>query len=542
MAGGGEPRHVRAVVLMTGVTLGFVGSAAGIVCGFAVARIAYPFLNGPFNRAVGLFEISPRVIFGSFIMGVAAATLAAYAPARMAGKLTVIQALAARTPPPKPPASLVRIGVLLVTSGAVVTTWSMTQHQALIVVLGMLMMLLGFFLFIPGLVSLLGRGANLLPLSGRQAARDSSRHGRRTAAAIAAAVVALSLPIALASHLLSEEKFERQTPALLENQLQIGTVRRFPPSATTAMTRVLNQAFPSATTAALSQAYDGRIEGDPQGEPVSAFGLKHESERKTVRGGTLYIGGEELLRAAGAEGISDLSLRGKAVVLQGYEPVHGVLTVPPPSSARGTGEVRLPAISVDSPKLANESLPVVVISPDTAKSLGFQEVTTGYLISTPAAFSPEDIERARNIVQEYPGFYVLSEDDYLPPFGMARTISTTASMGIALGLLAVVVALVVAESRRSHQILVAIGSGPNMHRRIVAATSGLLALIASVLAIPAGLVPTWVVQNASGAGRPLAIPWATMGIVLVVTPILASVCAGLFARPPKLGSLLRLSD
>ena len=539
LAAGGEPRHARAVVLLTGTTLGLIGTSVGIAFGVTAARAVYPFLAGWTGRSVGAFEVSPLVLLGSFVMGLAAATLAAYAPARMAGKLTVTDALASRTPPPRPPGNLARLGVVLFGAGAAATTWSMSQRQAMIIAAGLLMMILGVFLFIPALVSLVGRLANTLPLPGRQAARDASRHGRRTAAAIGAAIIALALPIALSSHLLSEESFERQTPLLGDNQLLVGTTGSARSAASEALARALDQALPSSTTAPFAKATLDRTDR-PAGETVWANGLTHEDEPTMTRSSEVFVGDEDLLTAVGATRGGEVLSQGKAVVLQGYEPVGGVVDVDVPTE--GKDGARLQAVAVSSPKVANESFPLIVISPATAETLGLKEITSEYIVAAPGAFSADDVARAKEVAERHPGFYVTSADDYLPPYALLRTFSAAASVAVALGLLAVVVGLVVAESRRSHQILVAIGSGPGMHKKIVASTAGLLALIASALAIPAGLFPTWVVQNGSGAGRPLAIPWATIAVVLVVTPLLASGCAAVLARTPRLGSLLRLSD
>lgn len=539
MAAGGEPRHVRAIVLLTGTALGFAGSAIGTAFGVAAARAAYPFLPDVINRAPGPFELSPLVLAGSFLMGSVAATLAAWAPARMASRLSVNDALAARVPHPTPPGRVAGLGLVLFALGAAVTTWSMSQRQGAVVAAGLLLMLLAVFSFIPSLVGLVGKVGNRLPLPGRQAARDASRHGRRTAAAIGAAVIALSVPVALASHSLSEEAFERRRPHLAEDQLLIGTTGSIQGSVSRELAHAVADAFPAATTAPLSLATPRRGDATSGGDGASAFGLTHEDEPATVRGGYIFVGDGDLLDAMGASGGEAELARGDAVVLQGYEPVDGVVEI---DTSTRDGNVRLPAVAVSSPKLANESLPIVVVSADTARELGFEGAVRDYLVTTTGALSTQDVARAKSIAAEHPGFFVKSAEDYLPPYAIVRIVTTAASITVALGLLAIVVALVVAESRRSHQVLAAVGSDPGVHRRIVGSTSGLLAAIAAVLAVPGGLLPTWVLQNASGAGRPLAIPWSTMFVVLLVTPILAGACAALFARAPRLGSLLRLAD
>jgi hypothetical protein len=112
-----------------------------------------------------------------------------------------------------------------------------------------------------------------------------------------------------------------------------------------------------------------------------------------------------------------------------------------------------------------------------------------------------------------------------------------ASLPLALAIVAVAVALVASETRRSRQILVTVGAGPTSHRKLLAATSWLLATIAAVLAVPGGLLPLIVAAGQSDI--PLKIPWATIGVVLFLVPLLAALVSGIVARTPRLGLLLR---
>jgi putative ABC transport system permease protein len=540
LAAGGEPRHARAVVLFTGTTLGLAGSAIGVVAGLGLARAVHPYLDALAGRVVGAPETSVVAVVGGFLMGTLAATLAAYAPARMAGKLTVNDALASRRPPPRPPRRLAGRGVVVFGAGGVATAWGMSNEQAPTVAIGLMTMLLGIFLVIPLMVSFVGRIASALPVAGRVAARDAARHGTRTGAAIAAAIVALALPVVIATYSLSEERHDRKVPHLDDGQLLIGTLGDFGEARADDLRTELEESFPTARMVPLSKATDPSAVDADGGAPAAwAFGISRASEPETISGADLFVGDEELLVAVRAEGGGRALAEGKAVVLGGFEPVKGAVRVTAPVSPK---ESRVPAVAVASPSLANESIPTIVVSPETAEDLGLRETTREYLLAAPAPFSASDLERARETAAAHPGFYTKSADDYLPPYDVARAGSLAASIPLALAVLAVVVALVVAESRRSHQILVAVGASPATHRKIVAATAALLASIASILAVPAGLFPTWMVQAASSSGRPLAIPWATIAVVVVCTPVLSGLLAGAVSRSPKLGSLLRLAD
>ena len=345
---GGERRHVLAVVVLGGTSLGFVGSIAGVVLGIAVAYVAHPFLDDFVQHAVGPVDINVFAVVGAVAMGTGAATLAALAPARAAAKLSTLDALAGRSAPPRPPGRVAGFGLLIVAAGGILTVLGTRTDYDIFQAGGLIAMISGFLFSIPLFVGFVGRIASRLPMTGRLAAREAARHGRRTGAAVAAAVIALSVPIATAAYSHSRETFELRSPPTAE-------------------------------------------------EPA------------------------------------------------------------------------------------------------------------------------------------------------LPNYALARTTVTAASLPVALAIVAVAAGLVASESRRSRQILVAVGAGPMVHRKLVAATSSLLALIGAVLAIPAGLLPIvalWASQAPGPDRLPLVIPWATMGIVVFAVPAVAAFVSGLVARPPKLGALL----
>lgn len=127
-------------------------------------------------------------------------------------------------------------------------------------------------------------------------------------------------------------------------------------------------------------------------------------------------------------------------------------------------------------------------------------------------------------------------------YKVVRTTTTAGSVPVALSILAVAVSLVASESRRSRQILVAVGASPSSQRKLLATTSGLLAFVAGVLAVPAGLGPMvalWASQAPGPSRLPFVVPWATIAVIVFVVPLVAAAVSAMLARPPKLGSLLR---
>jgi putative ABC transport system permease protein len=540
---GGERRHVLAVVLLGGTALGLVGSMVGASFGIVAGYLLQPILDDFLNRSVGPVEINYLVLFGAIAMGTGAATLAALAPARAAAKVSTVDALAGRSGVPRPPGRVAGVGLLIVAAGALITAAGTQSDHDLLLTGGPITILCGFLLSIPLLVALVGRIASRLPMTGRLAARDTARHGRRTGAAVAAAVIALAVPVAVSTYSLSAEAYERRSPRLGADQLLIGTGSDLPPASARAAVRYLQTEFPDALIVPLTRAAYPPTLGS-QGVPATVYAegaLEGESPDDTAATWELFIANDELLRALHAEEGTDDLERGKALALGGFKPRGGYVHVDPPPDSNGeVSSPRVPAVSIDSPSYLNTSVPRIVVSRALANDLGLRPQSSGHLLTNASALSSEEIQRAKDVASDHPGVFIYTDEDYLPPYALTRAAVTAASLPLALAIVAVAVALVASESRRSRQILVAVGAEPLSHRKLLGATSALIALIAAVLAVPAGFVPLLVLWATAGqSGLPLVVPWATIGIVVFFVPLLAAIVSGVVARTPKLGSLLR---
>lgn len=540
---GGRPRHARAVVWFGGTALGLVGGVAGSLAGIAISFAVHPLLPGFVGHLVGPTVVNPLVPLVVIVIAVIAATLAALAPARAAGKVSVMQALAGRMPPPRAPGRVVAFGVIVLAAGGAITAWATVERRDEILAAGVMAMLVGILFAIPLLVSTIGRFTNFLPATGRLAARDAAQHGRKTGAAVAAAVIAVALPVAVSAYSLSEETYERRTPRLLDNQLLIGTSNEIvtaPPA--NELVSDLENTFPDASVVPLTQAVSSQDASMREGSIYVGVRAPGElgggsSGGVTIVGWPLFVGDSTMLRAIGVDGGSGALEDGDAVILGGYEPRKGGF-VSIRTGETGERRSKVPATRVDSPYYLNESMPKIVVSFETVSRLGLETQVPNHLLANAGTLSSDDIARARKWAEQYEGVFVRSNDDYLPRYAAARAGATAASLPLGLAILAVAVALVTAESRRSHQILVAVGAGPMAHRKVVAATAAILATVTAVLAIPAGFLPTAVIQVASQTGRPVVVPWITISLVLIAVPVLSALVAGAIARTPRIGSLV----
>lgn len=108
---GGTPAHVRAAVLLNAVVLGTAGALSGIAFGLGAALAFRPYLDGLTNRIVGPLDVSPPILAAVALLGVGAASVAAWQPARTAARVSVLASLAARRPASRPAGPLAGIGL-----------------------------------------------------------------------------------------------------------------------------------------------------------------------------------------------------------------------------------------------------------------------------------------------------------------------------------------------------------------------------------------------------------------------------------------------
>jgi len=555
---GGEPRHVRRLLLTTGTVLGFVGSLAGIAAGTAIALAVSPHLDRLAGRVTGGLQYPPLLLAGALLLGTFAATVAAVAPARAAARIPTVDALAGRTPPPRPPGKLARRGLVAVVGCATATAWGTASDTPGAITAGLVGMVVGFLVTIPLLVTGVGRLAARLPPSLRIAARDTARHGRRTSGAVAAAVVALAVPVMVSTITLSNDARHYAEPALADDQLLVSSPTILPEEDQESFLAELEtEVFPGAIVARFHTALfdQDRYSDSPEWEwiyelPASVNGpLRKAPDGSTYATGTdVAIGDPETLRALHAEAFVDDLDAGKAIVFDGDvidgDVVRLVLPIGEPEPGDpgfpGPPSIDLPAVNADTGRFRPGNLPGVVISRQRAAELGLLPASwEEILLRAAAPLTPGQIEQARAVAARYPGAHVTALADTIHGADPLRNGALALAAASALAIVGVAVALVAAESRRDHAILVAVGAGPGTRRKVVGATALLLAALAGLVAVPAGFIPTALIQSAANEGYPIVVPWFAVAVVIVGVPVVAGLIAAAVSRRPPAARLLR---
>jgi putative ABC transport system permease protein len=114
------------------------------------------------------------------------------------------------------------------------------------------------------------------------------------------------------------------------------------------------------------------------------------------------------------------------------------------------------------------------------------------------------------------------------------------SAALALAATAVACALSAAESRRDLSTLAAVGASPAIRRKLILSQAGVMSLVGAMLGVIAGAVACYVVLSTLNQQiavvyprqhlYTLAPPWSSIGIALVVVPLVAMLGAGLIAK------------
>jgi putative ABC transport system permease protein len=209
-ANGGDRRHIRAIMLSSGVVLGLAAAVIGVVLGLLLTLATQPWLEQLNGARFGALTLRPLELLAIAAIGVLTGLLAALIPAITAARTSVLDSLTGRRGVRGPGRALPIVGgaAFLLGSGLAVLG-GMSMDNTTVVAIGAISAQLGLVAMTPMLVGVFGRIGRWLPLSGRLALRDAVRNRPRTAPAVAAVLAAVSGTIAVATIVASDEASQR---------------------------------------------------------------------------------------------------------------------------------------------------------------------------------------------------------------------------------------------------------------------------------------------------------------------------------------------
>ncbi|HUQ43725.1 MAG TPA: FtsX-like permease family protein, partial [Candidatus Limnocylindria bacterium] len=153
----------------------------------------------------------------------------------------------------------------------------------------------------------------------------------------------------------------------------------------------------------------------------------------------------------------------------------------------------------------------------------------GFLVQFDHPVAEADITHAREVAARYPDTAVSTDSAPVRPGEGFRLVLIALVLLFAVSVTAIAIALGEAESRPEQRSLLALGADPGLRRRIAASRAAVLALLAGLLAVPAGLLPIWGIFTSRGSR--MEIPMLEIAGAVVLLPLLAVASGWLLSRP-----------
>jgi putative ABC transport system permease protein len=584
-ANGGTPAHLRRIVLADGVVLGVVAAGVGVALGIVAAFAARPLIEEQLAHfRAGGYRVFPLALLGICGLAVVTGLLGALVPAFTAARQDVVAALTGRRGVTRSRKRWVILGLGMCGLGAALAGFGAWTVNTTVLLAGVVVGELGVVLCTPALVGLIARLGRLLPLAPRIALRDTARNRAAAAPAISAVLAAVAGAVALGVYLDSQQK-QMYLPSLPVGHAalayppeEVGDEREGAPEPAVAQ-RARAALRDSLPIERMVDVYgiDCPAGVDDGGEPAHCFAFPTIPEQNMCP----FFGREQPLsraeqRAANedprcampAGGWSFGTAYGSVIVDDGTAlPI--LVDAPPEEIAAAAavlraggavvrnqftladGKVTLRAavekgrqdhterdVTVPGYALRNATAgPELVVSPGALQLTGLATRWAGVAASTTRMPTQAEEDRLRAAAE---GAWAIVErgpradtDPRLLILAIGAGVITLGAAGIATGLAA-------ADGRADLTTLAAVGASPRLRRVLSLSQSGVIAGLGALLGAAAGLGTATAVLFALNQAyayvwppptpNPITVPWATLGIVVVVVPLVAMLGAGLLTR------------
>lgn len=531
---GSSRKQINRSVLLEATLLGIVGSLLGIGAGVGLA-VGLMELMGSMGMELSTEDLTIKTatpVIG-MVLGVVVTVLAAYLPARRAGKVSPMAALRDAGTPADGKAGLIRggIGLLLTGGGAVALYMTANADKAsegsMFLGLGVVLTLIGFVVIGPLLAGGLVRMLSVVVLRafgpvGRMAERNALRNPRRTGATGAALMIGLALVACLSvvgSSMVASATDELDKSVGADFIVQSNTGQGIVPQAEKTMRG--SSDLSHVTRYKLVDAKITTPDGKTESKELSAADPTYAKDlrRETVEG--------DLAAAYGKDAMS---------VDTEYAKKHKVKLGDTLSVAFKGGETaKLKVAAITSADVTVDMDSRYVNISTVERYLPAERMPQSSMLFAKAEDGKEEAAYAalKDAMKEYPQYAVRDQTDYKEELQnqigqLLNIVYGLLALAIIVAVLGVVntLALSVVERTREIGLMRAIGLSRRQLRRMIRLESVVIALFGALLGLGLGMGWGTTAQKLlalEGLGV-LEIPWPT-----IITVFVGSAFVGLFA-------------
>ncbi|MET9109983.1 ABC transporter permease [Streptomyces zhihengii] len=531
---GSSRRQVNRSVLIEALLLGLVGSVAGVGAGVGLAVGLMEMMSAVgMNLSTDDLTVKWTTPVVGLVLGVFVTVLAAYVPARRAGKVSPMAALRDSGMPADGKAGWIRggIGLVLTAAGAAALFAATRADEAgegsMYLGLGVVLSLIGFVVVGPLLAGVVVRALSAVVLRafgpvGRMAERNALRNPRRTGATGAALMIGLALVACLSvvgSSMVASATEELDKSVGADFIVQSTTMGPIVPQAQRALERTpgLDHVTEYKGVDAKITAPDGVTEDEQlvAADPTYAEDLR----RETVAG--------ELAAAYGKDAMS---------VGDGYAERHGVKvgdTIEVAFAGGRTAGLKVAAITSDDVSIDKGAMYMNITT--AARYIPADRMPQNMIMFAKAADGQEKeaYTALKKSLADYPQYSVQNQTDFKQDLKdqigqLLNIVYGLLALAIIVAVLGVVntLALSVVERTREIGLMRAIGLSRRQLRRMIRLESVVIALFGALLGLGLGMGWGTSAQKLlalEGLGV-LDIPWPT-----ILTVFVGSAFVGLFA-------------
>ncbi|WP_326670460.1 ABC transporter permease [Streptomyces sp. NBC_01257] len=531
---GSSRKQVNRSVLLEAVLLGIVGSILGVAAGVGLA-VGLMKLMGAIGMELSTDDLTiawttPAI---GLALGIIVTVLAAYIPARRAGKVSPMAALRDAGTPADTKSGWIRAGIgLVLTGGGAVALWATTRVDeasdgSLFLGLGVVLSLVGFIVIGPLLAGVVVRALSVVVLRffgpvGRLAERNALRNPRRTGATGAALMIGLALVACLSvvgSSMVASATDELDKSVGADFIVQSSTGQLIVPQAAKALTTA--PGIEHVTNYKVLGAKLTNPDGSTTDEDVTAADPTYPQDlrRKTVAGDLPAAYGKDAMSVGGD-----------------YATAHGIKvgdTITVAFKAGETAKLKVAAITSDDTSVDQGAM---YLNTSTAERYVPADKMPKNMIMFAKAQDGKEKEAyaaLKSSLAEYPQYKVQNQADFKQELKdqigqLLNIVYGLLALAIIVAVLGVVntLALSVVERTREIGLMRAIGLSRRQLRRMIRLESVVIALFGALLGLGLGMGWGTSAQKLlalEGLGV-LEIPWPT-----IITVFVASAFVGLFA-------------